>query len=147
MKYIFFLLLSSALSAQSNQPTPLTNVFIPGIQSTTILDNRSSVNRQLTYSSIACSGSGTWSVSLQYASSTSGPWTAVPGAATVTNASSPTIAYGFLLNYPNYYRVAALQRSSNTLQSNYRGAVAWPSWTAKPIRSSPRKWAFARFRP
>ena len=91
--------------AQSNQPVPLTNVYIPGIRSTTILDNRSAVNRQLTYASIACSGSGSWSVSLQYSSSNTGPWTAVPGAATVTESSSPAIAYGFLLNYPNYYRV------------------------------------------
>ena len=69
------------------------------------MDNRSSISRQLKYSSIACTGSGSWSATLQYGSSPSGPWTSVPGTALVDNASAVPVAYGFLYTFPNYYRV------------------------------------------
>ena len=108
------------VSGQSNTPVPLNNVYIPGITTTTILDNRSAVSRQLKYSSIACTGTGSWSAALQYGASPYGPWTSVPGTALVDNSSAVPVAYGFLYTFPSYYRVLIVSGSPTCAFSGFQ---------------------------
>lgn len=116
-KLIFALLLLLTVNAYGQQPTPLMNAYIPGISTTTIIDNRPAQTRRLTYASIACSGTGAWQAALSYGSSSSGSWTSYGGSGIITQATSVPIAYGFKLVYPNYIRVAI----TGTATCNFSG--------------------------
>lgn len=104
-KSILFLLACLAALGQSNQPTPLYNYWQAGLTSDFILDNRSAVNKQLTYVSIACTGTGSWSAQLEYSSNRTGPWNLYGSSAVVDNTSTTPVAWGFLYNFPNFVRV------------------------------------------
>ncbi len=84
-------------------PSALLVTTIPGITSSWagecgpgVVDNRSVFTRQNLYHSVSASGTGTWSVTLQYSNtSCSGPWSAYGFGATINQGSSPEIAVGF----------------------------------------------------
>jgi hypothetical protein len=120
------LLLTSAVFAQ--QPQPLYNVYIPGITSTRIIDNRSASTMRLTTVQIACSGSGSWSADLSYGSTSTGSFTPYSGVSSVSNSSSSPVAEGFLLNYPNYIKVTI----SGTVTCNLSGFNRLYSQTSVP---------------
>lgn len=111
LKYLLVGLLAISAFGQSSQPVPLYNAWIPSIRATTIIDNRSIVNRQLTYVSIGCEGSGSWSVDLEYSSTSTGSWTSFGDGATVDNTSTVAVAFGFLYLYPNFVRVHVVSGS------------------------------------
>ena len=106
MRYLILTILSAiGLFGQGQQPTPLFNAYIPGITTTTIIDNRSVVNRGVTYVSIACSGTGSWQAEIKYGSSPTGSWTSYGSTAIVSNASNPATGVGFLKLPPNYIQI------------------------------------------
>lgn len=80
------------------EPVPLRVTRILGISTTTVVDNRNAVTRQNDMHTFCATGSGTWSVKIQYSNtSSSGPWTDFPNTfSTVSDASSACtgLAYG-----------------------------------------------------
>jgi len=98
-------LISLAAFSQTTQPVPLRVYTKDGITSDTVIDNRSRTNRALTYASVACSGSGSWGVSLNYSSGSGGPWTSYGTGSSITETSYPPIASGFQITAPNYIQV------------------------------------------
>ncbi len=85
------LLIASSLGAQT-VPTAVQKVLIGGISgSSYILDNRSVFIRQMDYHTALVSGTGTWSVQIQYSDvAVAGPWLSFPeGSAFITDASVP----------------------------------------------------------
>lgn len=102
------LLGASALMAQQGPPAsaaPLMVTSVTGLTSATIrdcspaisvIDNRSTISRVNTYHSFAISGSGTWTVAMNYSdSSCTGPWTSFGASSEITNGSPlPWIGYG-----------------------------------------------------
>lgn len=91
--------------SQSGLQQPVTETVISGISSTWpgecggslgAIDNSSAVSRQNLYHSVyVTSGTGTWSVAINYSTvSCSGPWTTFGSASSINQSSSPAIAYG-----------------------------------------------------
>ena len=101
MKTLLLVLASLSVAAQTYQPVPLRVYTRSGINSDTIIDNRSVVNRSLRFVTIACTGSGTWSASLLYGATTSS-FSSYGSSATVTNTESMPTAFGFLFDPPRY---------------------------------------------
>jgi hypothetical protein len=105
--------LLAALSsyAQITQPEPVLATKVYGINSTPTvcsgyssqcIDNRSSL-RQSNYHSFYATGTGTWSVTMEYADgSSSGPWTSFGSGAVITQGS--TIPVGSGIGYHDYIR-------------------------------------------
>lgn len=116
MKTLLLVLASLSVFAQTYQPVPLRVYTRNGINSDTIIDNRSVVNRSLRFVTIACSGSGSWSASLLYGSTTSS-FSSYGSSATVTNAESMPTAFGFLFNAPNYIKIDV----TGTVSCNFSG--------------------------
>lgn len=116
MKTLLLVLASLSVFAQTYQPVPLRVYTRNGINSDTIIDNRSVVNRSLRFVTIACSGSGTWSASLLYGATTSS-FSSYGSSATVTNAESMPTAFGFLFTSPNYIKVDV----TGTVTCNFSG--------------------------
>jgi len=116
MKTLLLVLASLSVFAQTYQPVPLRVYTRNGINSDTIIDNRSVVNRSLRFVTIACSGSGTWSASLLYGATTSS-FSSYGSSATVTNAESMPTAFGFLFASPNYIKVDI----TGTVTCNFSG--------------------------
>lgn len=120
MKKILSLLLSLASLVAAQSPQPLYNRWIPGITRTTVYDNRSASTSQLTYVSLGCSGSGTWSGNISYGSTSNGSFTNYPGNPTVTNLSASPVAQGLLLSYPNFIKVTITGTATCTLSGFQR---------------------------
>ncbi len=60
-----------------------------------IIDNRSFYSRRSNYHSYTATGSGNWSVDMQYSdTSCAGPWTSYGAQAVVNQASNPAVGYG-----------------------------------------------------
>lgn len=118
---LIVLILSSRISLAQGltqtQPQPLLNTWIPGVTTTTIIDNRPAQTRQMTYISAACSGTGTWTAALSYSSSPNGSWVSYGASGIISNASSTPIAAGFKLVYPNYIRLL----TTGTVNCNVSG--------------------------
>jgi hypothetical protein len=104
VRAIFLFLVSTVgLFGQSTKVT-LQATNIPGVNSswpgegggcTGTVDNRSAVSRRNWYhSAIVTSASGTWSVTLQYSNvSCTGPFTSYGGSGSITQVSSPQVAF------------------------------------------------------
>ena len=120
MKKILSLLLILASVAMAQSPQPLYNRWIPGITRTTVYDNRSASTSQLTYVSLGCSGTGTWSGNISYGSTSNGSFTNYPGNPTVTNLSASPVAQGLLLSYPNFIKVTITGTATCTLSGFQR---------------------------
>lgn len=127
---LFFIASTAALSIALPQttPTPLQVTRIYNITSTWtgecaagIIDNRSQYVRQADYASFLATGSGTWTITMQYSNtSCSGPWTSFGSAAVVTQASSPAIGYGN--GYHPYIKFAFAGANAATASLTY---TAW----------------------
>jgi hypothetical protein len=110
-KYTLLLLLALSnvglLFGQSTQNSVLETVIYgigsswPGECGPGVVSNVSEISRQNYYHSVGVVfGSGSWTVALNYSTtSCSGPWTSFGTGSSITQASSPPIAYGYG-NYP-----------------------------------------------
>ena len=94
---LFIVQLAIPLFAQP-EPVPLRVTRILGITSTTVIDNRNSATRQNDMHTFCATGSGTWSVKIQYSDiSSSGAWSDFSNLfSTVSDSSSGCtgLAYG-----------------------------------------------------
>ena len=73
------------------------------ISSGQVVDNRSQFQAQNNYVGFFGSGTGFWTIQFEYAdASSTGPWTAPGGTATITNFTSPAV--GWYLGFHNFYR-------------------------------------------
>jgi len=105
MRLLLLLEFTSVLAfGQLIPQTPVTATRILNITSATIIDcgtipaydNRSQFQRQDDSFSYSATGSGSWSVTLQYSdSSCSGPWTSFGSTGVVTQASGSPIGFGY----------------------------------------------------
>ena len=112
LAYVSFL--SNIGHAQTGLQTPVLETVISGISSSwagecgpNAINNTSTVSRRNYYNSVGLvTGSGTWSVTINYSdvSCTAGPWTSFGSAATITQASNPAIASGN--GYHAYIQIA-----------------------------------------
>lgn len=93
-----FIVLSAIVSLHSyaqTTPTPLQVTRYYNITNGFVIDNRSEWIRQNTYHSFCATGTGTWSVTMQWSdTSSSGPWNSYGPSATVDNTSGSCIGYG-----------------------------------------------------
>jgi hypothetical protein len=113
--FLFFIV-AFAATAQ-NPPAPLQVARQYNITSAVqVQDNRSIAARSCNYHSFqVVSGTGSWSVQMEYAdASVSGPWTSFGSAAVVTSASSPAIGAGN--GYHNWIR---FNTTAGTTAVNY----------------------------
>ncbi len=99
---IVALMLMSNIGHSQTSQSPLLVTRIPGITSSWagecaagVIDNRSQVSRQNDYHSFSATGSGSWTVTMQFSDvSCSGPWSSFGSQASITQASNPPIGYG-----------------------------------------------------
>lgn len=96
------LVLACGLEAQTTQPIQFGNVVASS--TATVIDNRSQAYRRFDYHGFCATGTGTWSVTIQYSDvSSAGPWTSFTGqSVTVTNLSAR--CNGFGLGYRAFLR-------------------------------------------
>jgi hypothetical protein len=111
MKKIFLIALLALPSWGQTVQQPLLVTRLYGITSAWagecaagVVSNVSTTSRANDYHSVYATGSGSWTVALQYGTSCSGPWTAPGGAGTITQASNPPIA--FLVGYYPYVKIS-----------------------------------------
>lgn len=93
-----YLLVFCSVAWAQPEPVPLRVTRVLGISTTTVIDNRNAVTRQNDMHTFCATGSGTWSVKIQYSNtSSSGPWSDFTNAiSTVSDASAACtgLAYG-----------------------------------------------------
>lgn len=108
-------------------PSPLQVTIIQNITATTIvdcltvptcIDNRSQQYRRNNYHSFRASGTGTWSVQMQYADGSPAGWTSFGSTGLVTN-STPVSGVGFGIGYHDF--IDFVITGSATI-SNYSGS-------------------------
>jgi hypothetical protein len=76
-------------------PSPLEVVHYYNITNGFTIDNRSSSIRQVNYHNFCATGTGTWSVVMEWSDvSATGPWSSYGSTATVDNTSGSCIGYG-----------------------------------------------------
>ncbi len=119
MRILLPLLLATVFLAGQTAPTPVKATYINGITSaSTVIDNRSYYRQNDTH--LFCStGTGSWTVQLQYSdSSASGPWSSFSeSSSVVTSASSSCAGYG--RGYHSFLRFSV----SGTVAINYTGLI------------------------
>lgn len=105
------------------------------------LDNRSQYTRQNNYHSFTATGTGTWSVTMQYSDTAcTGPWTSFGAQAVVDQASNPAIGYGN--GYHAYIRFAFAGAGAASVRVTYSaskdyflstsvGAISFPCSVAQ----------------
>ena len=124
----FLLLPCLAAFAQSiTPPSPLQVTVIQNITATTIIDcptyatcidNRSQQYRRNNYHSFRATGSGIWSVQMQWADGTPASWTSFGASGLVTN-TSPVSGVGYGIGYHDFISFAI---TGTTTISNYSGS-------------------------
>jgi len=129
MKTILLLLASIAAYSQTTQPTPLFVYYKAGVSTDTVIDNRSSVNRQITYVSAACTGTGTWSAGLLY-SSDNVTFTSYGATAVIDQSTTLPIAWGYTF---------ALDSALDMAQVSQRHRLcSHPGWLLRILELSQR---------
>lgn len=90
-RYLLVLAISCRLWSQTGgQPTPLSITRYYSITSSSfVIDNRNQATRSNNFHSFCATGSGSWSVVMQHATASAGPWTSFSeDSATVTSSSA-----------------------------------------------------------
>lgn len=83
------------------------------------LDNRSVYLRNNNYSSVYATGTGSWQVQIQTANGSPSGFASCGSAATITNSSSPPIAY--CLGYADYFLISITGTDAGTVSVTYTG--------------------------
>lgn len=132
MKKLLFAIIAACCIAPSilpqTTPTPLYVVRIFNVSSvwagecaTDVIDNRSQYTRQSDYHSYLATGTGTWTVTLQYSdTSCAGPFTSFGSAGVITQASNPAIGYGN--GYHPFIKLSFSGANASTVRLTY---TAW----------------------
>lgn len=96
MKLVIALFIAGAAWAQNTAPLQVRRIFnITSGPPTICIDNRSAAIAQMNYHSFIATGSGTWSVQIQYSQTgCNGPWTSYGGLGLVTQATANGIGFG-----------------------------------------------------
>ena len=131
---ILYLLTASLATAQTiTPPTPLQTTTIFSITATTIvdcptyatcIDNRSQQYRQNNYHAFRATGTGTWSVQMQFADGSPTGWTSFGASGLVTNVT-PVSGIGYGIGYHDF--ISFVITGTATIQ-NYVGSKNY--WTA-----------------
>jgi parallel beta-helix repeat protein len=142
-KLIIMACLCAGVARSQTTPSSLliTRIFNitttwPGECAAGVIDNRSMFTRQNNYHSFFATGTGTWSVTMEFSdASCAGPFSSYGATAVVNQTSNPAIGYGNDgVSYHQFVTFAISGANANTVQITYSAVQNfWLSTTAGAI--------------
>ena len=120
-KYLLFTVGVTALAQSVSNPSPLGVLRVYGITSANQYIDQRPINRQANYHSFCATGSGSWSVQMEYSdTSNAGPWTSFGTSGAVNNTSSSCV--GNAIGYHNFIRLNTTVGSTSSTYTSWKDA-------------------------